>query len=241
MLSGKQVVVFGGSSGVGLGVARAVLERGAHVAIVSRSSRKLEAAAASLGDRSRVKAIGADISREADVARVFAEIGPVDHVVATAGAAPLVAPVGDLELEAVRAFFDAKLISSITLAKHASRALKPGGSITFTSGINKDRPPVPGGSVVTTIAGSFDYLARALALELAPTRVNVVSPGWVDTPMWDELVGSAKTGMWQELAKRLPAGRVGTPADIALAYVYLMESEFTTGTTLNVDGGHSLV
>jgi NAD(P)-dependent dehydrogenase (short-subunit alcohol dehydrogenase family) len=241
MLSGKQIVVFGGSSGIGLGVARAALERGAHVAIVSRSSRKLETAAASLGERSRVKSIAADISREADVARVFAELGTLDHVVATAGAAPVVAPVGDLELDAVRAFFDAKLISAITLAKYASKALKPGDSITFTSGINKDRPPVPGGSVVTTIAGSFDYLARALALELAPARVNVVSPGWVDTPMWDELVGEAKTGMWQEMAKRLPAGRVGTPADIALAYVYLMESAFTTGTTLNVDGGHSLV
>ena len=80
------------------------------------------------------------------------------------------------------------------LAKHAVRGLKKGGSMIFTSGINKDRPPVPGGSVVSAIAGSFSYFARALALELAPTRVNIVSPGWVDTPMWDELVGEAKTG-----------------------------------------------
>src|SRR5436190_1920206 len=114
-LAGKKVVVVGGSSGIGQGVAAAALESGAQVAIVG----------------------------------------------------------------------------ALTLAKHAVKGLKPGGSMTFTSGINKDRPPVPGGAVVAAIAGSFGYLAHALALELAPTRVNIVSPGWVDTPMWDELVGAA--------------------------------------------------
>jgi NAD(P)-dependent dehydrogenase (short-subunit alcohol dehydrogenase family) len=113
--------------------------------------------------------------------------------------------------------------------------------MTFTSGINKDRPPIPGGSVVAAVAGSFSYLARALALELAPSRINVVSPGWVDTPMWDELVGNAKVGFFQDMAARLPAGRIGTPADVASAYVYLMESDFTTGETIHVDGGHRLI
>jgi NAD(P)-dependent dehydrogenase (short-subunit alcohol dehydrogenase family) len=113
--------------------------------------------------------------------------------------------------------------------------------MTFTSGINKDKPPVPGGSVVAAVAGSFSYLARALALELAPSRVNVVSPGWVDTPMWDVLVGNAKVGYLQNMAGRLPAGRVGTAADIAEAYVYLMESDFTTGETMHVDGGQRLI
>jgi NAD(P)-dependent dehydrogenase (short-subunit alcohol dehydrogenase family) len=113
--------------------------------------------------------------------------------------------------------------------------------MTFTSGINKDRPPVPGGAVVTAIAGSFGYLAHALALELAPTRVNIVSPGWVDTPMWDELVGEAKAGYLADMAARLPAGKVATPADIAKAYVYLMESELTTGETIHIDGGQRLI
>ena len=106
------------------------------------------------------------------------------------------------------------------------RTLKTGGSMTFTSGINKDRPPVPGGSVVSAIAGSFGYFARALALELAPTRVNIVSPGWVDTPMWDEIVGEVQSGFFADMADRLPARRIATPADVAPAYVYLMESEF---------------
>src|SRR5690606_11779649 len=89
---------------------------------------------------------------------------------------------------------------------------------TFTSGINKDRPPVPGGSVVSAIAGSFSYFARALSLELAPTRVNIVSPGWVDTPMFDELAGAAKLDLFADMAARLPAGRIATPAAIAPAY-----------------------
>jgi NAD(P)-dependent dehydrogenase (short-subunit alcohol dehydrogenase family) len=113
--------------------------------------------------------------------------------------------------------------------------------MTFTSGINKDRPPVPGGSVVSAIAGSFTYLARALSLELAPTRVNVVSPGWVDTPMFEELAGEAKLSLFEGMAARLPAGRIATAADIAPAYIFAMESEFTTGQTIHIDGGQSLI
>jgi NAD(P)-dependent dehydrogenase (short-subunit alcohol dehydrogenase family) len=82
---------------------------------------------------------------------------------------------------------------------------------------------------------------RALAVEMAPTRVNAVSPGWVDTPIWDALVGSQKAELLEEMARRLPAGRIATPDDIAPAYIFLMENEFATGTTLHVDGGQALV
>jgi NAD(P)-dependent dehydrogenase (short-subunit alcohol dehydrogenase family) len=85
------------------------------------------------------------------------------------------------------------------------------------------------------------YLARALALELAPTRVNVVSPGWVETPMWEEIAGPAKNQMWADMGKRVPAGRIAKPADIAKAYSFLLGSELTTGIVLKIDGGHALV
>ncbi len=113
--------------------------------------------------------------------------------------------------------------------------------MTFTSGINKDRPPVPGGSVVAAIAGSFGYFARALALELAPTRINVVSPGWVDTPMWNELVGEAKANLLRRDGGAAAGGAYPTPLDVAAAYVFLMESEFTTGETIRIDGGQNLI
>ncbi|HTV67955.1 MAG TPA: SDR family oxidoreductase [Rhizobiaceae bacterium] len=240
-LDGKKVLIFGGSRGIGLGVAKAALDRGAEVFIVGRSSEKLNAAKKALGKNAKVHGIAADMTKEADVARAFKEAGAIDHFVTTAGTPPPNDAIGEIDIDATRRFIDEKMISSMTLAKHASKALKRGGSMTFTSGINKDKPPVPGGSVVAAVAQSFDAFARALALELGPTRVNVVSPGWVDTPMFDEIVGDAKHGYFEELAARLPSGRVAKAEDVAPAYIYLMESDFTTGETVHIDGGHRLI
>ncbi|MBZ9921561.1 MULTISPECIES: SDR family oxidoreductase [unclassified Mesorhizobium] len=240
-LKGKRIIVVGGSSGIGLGVAAAALERGAELVIVGRSGEKLRAAERTLGPGGRVRSLSADMTKEADIARIFDETGAFDHLVSTAGTPPPNDPIGQTDMDYVRRFVDNKLIGAVMLAKHGVRTLKAGGSMTFTSGINKDRPPVPGGSVVSAIAGSFGYFARALALELAPTRVNIVSPGWVDTPMWDELVGEGKSGFFAGMAARLPARKVATPADVAPAYLYLMESEFTTGETIRIDGGQNLI
>ncbi len=240
-LMGKKIIIIGGSSGIGLGVAAAALKSGADVLIIGRSPEKLQAAERTLGADRRVRNLAVDMTKEAEVARMFDEVGAFDHLVSTAGTPPPGDPIDRTDMDVVRRFVDNKLIGAVMLAKHAVRTLRTGGSMTFTSGINKDRPPVPGGSVVSAIAGSFGYFARALALELAPTRVNIVSPGWVDTPMWDEIVGEAKSGFFADMAARLPARRIATPADVAPAYVYLMESEFTTGETIHIDGGHSLI
>jgi len=240
-LKGRKIVIVGGSSGIGLGVARAALESGAEVVIVGRSPGKLKAAERTLAAGGRVKSLAADMTKEAEVAGMFDEIGAFDHLVSTAGTPPPNFAIGQTDIDFVRGFVDNKLIGAVMLAKHAVRTLKSGGSMTFTSGINKDRPPVPGGSVVSAIAGSFSYFARALALELAPTRVNIVSPGWVDTPMWDELVGDAKSGFFADMATRLPARKIAAPADVAPAYVYLMENEFMTGETVHIDGGQRLI
>lgn len=241
MLKDGKVVIVGGSSGIGLGVAQAVVAADAHVVIVGRSAAKLELAQRTLDAGSRVSAIAADMTNEQDVALTFSDVGSFDHLVSTAGTPPPGDPIGDTDMEVVRGFVDNKLVGAVLLAKHAVRTLKVGGSMTFTSGINKDRPPVPGGAVVSAVAGSFSYFARALALELAPMRVNVVSPGWVDTPMWGELVGEAKSAFFAEMAPRLPSRKIATPADVAPAYIHLMESEFTTGETIRIDGGHNLI
>lgn len=239
-LMGKKVVVVGGSSGIGLAVASASLDRGAQVVIVGRSEDKLQAALRTLGADRAISTVAADMTNETQVAALFAKIGAFDHLVSTAGTLPPGDPVANSDMDAMRGFVDNKLIGAVMLAKHAVSHLATGGSMIFTSGINKDKPPIPGGSVVAAIAGSFSYFARALALELAPTRVNIVSPGWVDTPMWD-IAGDAKSAIFDDLAARLPAGKIAPAAEVALAYAYLMESEFTTGETLRVDGGHSLI
>jgi NAD(P)-dependent dehydrogenase (short-subunit alcohol dehydrogenase family) len=240
-LNGKKIVIVGGSSGIGLGVAAAALGQDASVVIVGRSPERLRGAERTLGPDPRVTIQSVDVTNEPAVAGLFEEVGAFDHLVSTAGTAPPSDPIGFTDVDFARRFVDNKLMGAIILVKHAVRTLKTGGSITFTSGINKDRPPVPGGAIVSGIAGSFSYFARALALELAPTRVNVVSPGWVDTPMWDLLVGEAKAGFFAEMATRLPSRRVATPADAASAYLYLMQNDFVTGETLRNDGGQSLI
>jgi NAD(P)-dependent dehydrogenase (short-subunit alcohol dehydrogenase family) len=239
-LLGKKIIIVGGSSGIGLGVAAAALESGAEVVIVGRSAERLQAAERALGTGHNVRSLAADMTNEADVARMFDEVGTFDHLVSTAGTLPPGDPIGATDMDGVRRFVDNKLVGAVMLAKHAVGSLKAGGSMTFTSGINKDRPPIPGGAVVSAIAGSFSYFVRALALELGPTRVNVVSPGWVDTPMWDVL-GDAKPGFFAGMAERLPSKKLAAPADVARAYLYLMQSEFTTGETLRIDGGHNLI
>src|SRR5438094_8252906 len=181
-LTGKKIIVVGGSSGIGFGVAVAALESGAEVTLGGRSAEKLKAAEKKLAGAGRVTCIASDMADEADVTRLFDEAGAFAHLVATAGTSPPNNPIGESRYGFRAPLRRRQARRRRDAGKHAVRTLEKGGSMTFTSGINKDRPPVPGGSVVSAIAGSFTYLARALALELAPTRVNIVSPGWVARP-----------------------------------------------------------
>jgi NAD(P)-dependent dehydrogenase (short-subunit alcohol dehydrogenase family) len=134
-----------------------------------------------------------------------------------------------------------KFLGPYFAVQQAAPRMTAGGSITFTSGIAAYRP-APGGSLAATANGGLESMVRAFALELAPVRVNAVSPGWVDTPIWDELATpEAKQARLSELAARLPAGRIGTPADIANAISYLIGDDFVTGTVLHAEGGQLLV
>jgi NAD(P)-dependent dehydrogenase (short-subunit alcohol dehydrogenase family) len=118
--------------------------------------------------------------------------------------------------------------------------LRAGGSITFTSGIAAYRPAAKG-SVVAAINGAIESLVYALAVELAPVRVNAISPGWVDTPIWRQVAGAGKATMLEAMAKRLPVGRIGQPDDIAQAIESVMRNGFISGTVVHVDGGQRLV
>lgn len=142
-LVGKKVVGIGGSSGIGLGVAAAALAGCAEVVLVGRSPEKLQAAERSLGVDRGMASIAADMTKEANIARLFDQVGAFDHLVSTAGAPPPGDPIDRTDMAALRRFIDNKLIGAILVAKHAVRQLKTGGSMTFTSGINKDRPRFP--------------------------------------------------------------------------------------------------
>jgi NAD(P)-dependent dehydrogenase (short-subunit alcohol dehydrogenase family) len=234
----ERVLIIGGSSGMGLALAEALLAEGAEVTIAGRSADRLAAAAERLAG---VRTARADITDEAAVQRLLDAGGDVDHVVVTAvDATGAYGPIRDFELAGARAVVETKLLGPWLVAKHAAGRVAPTGSITFTSGIAAYRPG-PGGSMIAAVNGALEALARALALELAPVRVNVVSPGWVDTPVWDALAGADKGDRLAAMAARLPVGRVGQPADLAQAFLAVMRNGFVTGTVLHADGGHRLV
>lgn len=236
----EHVLVVGGSSGMGLALARSLLADGAQVTIVGRSETRLAEAQKSLSDFAGLRAIAADVTQEDQVARLFENTGPLDHIVTTAadieGAYQL---LPSLKIAAARRVVDSKFLGPLLLAKYGAPVLSPTGSITFTSGIAAYRP-APRGSVVAAINGALASLAAALAVELGPIRVNVVSPGWVDSPIWTHVAGDAKASTLDAMAKRLPVGRIGQPDDIADAIRFLMRNGFVTGTVLHVEGGHRL-
>jgi NAD(P)-dependent dehydrogenase (short-subunit alcohol dehydrogenase family) len=238
----EHVVIVGGSSGIGLALADTLLADGAEVTIVGRSADRLALAAKELdGPAERLHTVSVDVGREEDVVRLFAATGRVDHIVTTAAdAAGVYQAIGSFDIEAARTIVDSKLIGALLLAKHGASVLAPGGSIALTSGIAAYRP-APGGSLVAAVNGALASLAYALAIELAPIRVNVISPGWVDTPIWDAIAGDNKTTRLAAMAERLPVGRVGTPHDIAQAFLSVLHNGFITGTVVHADGGQRLV
>jgi NAD(P)-dependent dehydrogenase (short-subunit alcohol dehydrogenase family) len=226
---------------MGLALAETLLSDGSEVTIVGRSEARLAEARERLPGTARPRTVAADVTQEDRVARLFERSGALDHIVTTAAdieAAHRLLP--SLETAAARRVVDSKLIGPLLLAKHVAPVLSPKGSITFTSGIAAYRP-APRGSVVAAINGALASLAGALAVELGPIRVNVVSPGRVDSPIWRFVAGDAKAATLEAMAKRLPVGRIGRPHDIADAIRFLMRNGFVTGTVLHVEGGHRLV
>ncbi|RMI32149.1 SDR family oxidoreductase [Nocardia stercoris] len=231
-------LIIGGSSGMGLALAQLLVADGQHVTLAGRSADRLDAARRLLATGpGTVTVRQADITRESDIAALF-EHGPIEHVAVTAAdATGVYGPVTTVPSETARGMLAAKVLGAWLIGKYGAGTVT--GSITFTSGFNSYRPN--GSNTIVAAANSaLDGLARGLAIELAPVRVNVVSPGWVDTPIWDGLPMD-KEAAFAELAARLPVRRVGRPDDIADAFLACMRNTFMTGSVLHVDGGHRFV
>ncbi|MGW2826707.1 SDR family oxidoreductase [Streptomyces sp. NPDC001443] len=235
-------IIIGGGSGMGLALARTLLAEGMDVTIVGRTADRLTTARAQLersghGKIGKIGTVVADMGREEDVAALFAQVERVDHVVVTAAdATGVYGRTADIATATARSVVDTKLLGAWLVGKYASGRVT--GSITYTSGINAYRPN-GSNTIMAAANGALASLAYGLAIELAPVRVNVVSPGWVDTAIWNQL-GMDKEAAFAELAGRLPARRVGTPDDIAQAFSSVMHNGFITGTVLHVDGGHRI-
>lgn len=233
-LEGKSVLVVGGSSGIGFGVADAALKAGAKITIASRSPTKVEAAVAKLG----AAAEGATLDTgDADALEQFFAARPAfDHVFCSA-ASTRVSAVRELPLEDAYGSFNSKFWGAYRLARAAKIA--DGGSLTLTSGFLSVRPKA-GAAIQGAINGALESLTRGLALEFAPVRVNCVSPGLIKTEMYDSLAGDGRKAMFEGAAEKLPVGQVGTPDHVAIQALAFMTNAYMTGATVYVDGGGAI-
>jgi NAD(P)-dependent dehydrogenase (short-subunit alcohol dehydrogenase family) len=235
---GQTVAVIGASSGIGYAVAELLDTKHANVAIGARNGPRLDA---SLNRLSRgTVAIPFDVSDEESVEEFFREAPKLDHIVYTAGANLNLMPVPDLDLAAARAYYEVRCFGILRVAKHGAKQIRTGGSIVLTSGIAGARPS-PGWTVAAGTAATVEAITRALAIELAPLRVNAVSPGTVDTPLWSAFPQTDRDAYYAHVAATNLTGKISVPTEIASAYTFLIDQPFATGTTVVVDGGRLLV
>lgn len=236
MLTEKQVVIIGGSEGIGLAVAKAARVLGARVLAVARTREKLEAARDTVsGLEIRV----ADINNTASIQELFSELSTVDHVYIAAGSTKIGSPLEN-PLNEFRQKFDERLWGSIGVVRAAHRLMRPGGSFTFTGGLSSDRP-VSGAWVSGIATMATEQLARVLALELAPVRFNAIAPGYTDTPMWGHIFPEIGAHALSDVTKKQPIPRLVTADEVAQAVLLLMQNEAITGETIHVDCGARLV
>ena len=238
-LQGKTVVVVGGNSGIGYQLATDAAAAGARVIVAGRNPEKLAArssrpATADTSSAGGIEVAAVDLADEGSIEALAERVGSVDYLVSVANAAAN-GPVTGLERSAVVGAFDAKVIGAILLAKHFGPRFAEGGSMLLFSGIVGWRPS-PGKTVTAATNGAVSFLASALAVELAPIRVNALSPGIIDSGAWDGL-GEGKQKLFEKTAATVPARRVGQLADISSAALLALTNPFITGETLHVDGG----
>jgi NAD(P)-dependent dehydrogenase (short-subunit alcohol dehydrogenase family) len=233
----ERVVVIGGTSGIGLATAERQQREGREVIVTGRDKSRLEAALERLGTGARGASV--DAADEAAIQAFFVETGPVDHVVVAVTGATAAGPFRDLSIADLRTAAEGKLVAQTIAAQAALKVLRPGGSLTFITA-GSSGAARPGTAGLAAVNAAVEAMVPVLAVELAPIRVNAVSPGIIDTPWWDWMDAESRRQAFDAFAKDAPVGRVGLPEDIADSIAYLIDGTFTTGVVLPVDGGSRL-
>jgi NAD(P)-dependent dehydrogenase (short-subunit alcohol dehydrogenase family) len=236
-LLGQTVVVMGGSAGIGLETARLARAEGAEVIVTGRNRERLEHAAHEIG---AVKTAAFDATDLDSLERFFDDLAtPIDHVMLS-GSGPYYAPLQQIDFDEVRRDIDRHMVLPVRVGLHAIGKVRPGGSLLFIGGTGGRRRGI-GLTFIGAVTAALPALVANLALELAPIRVNLIAPGFVDTPLSASLLGDQLDARRDELRQTLPIGHVVGPGDVAALAVHLMANTALTGATYDVDGGQQLV
>jgi NAD(P)-dependent dehydrogenase (short-subunit alcohol dehydrogenase family) len=236
-LPGQTVVVIGGSAGIGLATARRAREEGAEVVITGRNSERVDQAAAEIGAR---QATAFDATDAAALERFFDSIpSQIDHVMVTAGG-PKYGPLLEMSAEDVREALSSHIVMGLDVARLAASKMRPGGALLLIGGTGGRRIG-HGLGIASAATAALPPFAAALALELAPVRVNLIAPGFVDTPLSASLLGDGLEARREQLRNSLPIGRVVGPADVAALAVHIMANTALTGATYDIDGGQQFL
>jgi len=236
-MAGQTVVLIGGSRGIGLETARLARAQGAEVILTARDPARLEEAAREVGARDTT---AFDVSDVARVEAFFADLpDPIDHVLVT-GPGPYYAPLADMDLERARREVGDRIVTTLAIARYGAARMRPPGTLLFMGGTGGRRRGV-GLTLIGALTAAGPALVANLAVEVAPIRVNLIAPGFVDTPLSANLLGDQLEARRAELRATLPTGRVVGPADVAALAVHLMTNTAVTGATFDIDGGQQLV
>lgn len=236
MLKGKKIVIIGGSSGIGFETAKQVIAQGAEVIIASRSKNKLQNAKEQLG--ASATAFILDTTQEQQVQSFFEKVGQFDHLVVSAAETSGGSFLHTNTAQA-RQLFENKFWGQYYAAKYGAPKTLPHGSITLFSGVVAYKSMV-GSSILGAVNAAVSNLGQTLALELAAIRVNIISPGIIDTPSRSKMPEETRNHFYATVGNKLPVKRIGRAEDVAQSVLYLLQNSFVTGTVLHVEGGHIL-
>ena len=236
-LLGQTVVVIGGSAGIGLETARYARTEGADIILTARNPERLNAAAHEVG---ALSSAAFDASDPDSLARFFDSLsGPIDHAMVS-GAGPRYGRPLEMDPEESRGAFSERMLLALEVAKNMVGKVRPDGSLVLVGGTG-GRRITHGYEIVSAVTAAMPALTASLALDLAPIRVNLIAPGFVDTPLSASLLGDGLEARRAELRTKLPIGRVVVPADVAALAVHLMINTAVTGATYDIDGGQQFV
>jgi NAD(P)-dependent dehydrogenase (short-subunit alcohol dehydrogenase family) len=234
----QRIAILGGTAGIGLATAKAAADEGAAVIVASATEKRVEAALAELPGGAEGHVV--DLLDPAALAAFFERLGEIDHLVFTAGDPLQLGTVAETDVADARRALELRVWGVYEAIKQGVPRLRPGGSIVLTSGTAGQRPSAAW-AVGALICSGMEGMTRALAVELAPLRVNAVRPGLIRTDLWDPFGEEAREQLYRETAAALPVGRIGEAEDVASAYLYLMANPHATGSVVTVDGGTLLV